>query len=240
MNYQSILQLKRIGLSTFFTLFILQLFYFSPARATTGDVQLWTNITAMGPINKQHRAIRYWLDIQDRIGENVSQLSQLVLRPGIGYELTPTTTIWLGYARIYTAQPFVSQSVEENRIWQQLLWSKKYTRFRLTARSRLEERFIQSTVHMAWRYRQLFKTNIFVPRHPKYQGVITEEAFFHLNDFNLQSNQGFDQNRLFVGLGYKTSKNSTIEIGYLNQFIKRVNNPNYSGDYLSFALLLTE
>lgn len=107
-------------------------------------------------------------------------------------------------------------------------------------RSRLEERFIERAIHTAWRYRQLLKTSIFIPKHPKYAAVISDEAFFHLNDFNLQRNQGFDQNRLFLGLGYRTSKNSTIEIGYLNQMIKRVNSPDYRGDYLSMALLLTE
>ncbi|HBZ3487262.1 TPA: DUF2490 domain-containing protein [Legionella pneumophila] len=240
MNYQYSPNLKKKFLLALTTLFIVQMFYFATVRASTRDTQLWTLMNAIGPINKQHRKIRYWLEIQDRVGENISQLSQLILRPGIGYELLPTTTKWLGYDRIYTAQPFANPPVNENRVWQQLLWSKEYTRLRLTARSRLEERFIQRATHTAWRYRQLFKTSIFIPKHPKYAAVISDEAFFHLNDFNLQRNQGFDQNRLFVGLGYRTSKNSTIEIGYLNQMIKRVNNPDYRGDYLSMALLLTE
>ncbi|HAT6978883.1 TPA: DUF2490 domain-containing protein [Legionella pneumophila] len=240
MNYQHCFSLKKKFLFAFSILCIVQVFTFAPARASTRDSQVWTIMNAIGPINKQHRKIRYWLEMQERIGENISQLSQQVLRPGLGYELWPTTTIWLGYDRIYTAQPFANPPVNENRVWQQLLWSKEYTRFRLTARSRLEERFIQRAIHTAWRYRQLFKTNIFIPKHPKYAAVITDEAFFHLNDFNIQRNQGFDQNRLFVGLGYRTSTNSTIEIGYLNQMIKRVNSPDYRGDYLSMALLLTE
>ncbi|HHL3492540.1 TPA: DUF2490 domain-containing protein [Legionella pneumophila] len=240
MNYQHSFSLKKKFLFAFSILFIVQMFTFVSVRASTRDSQVWTIMNAIGPINKQHRKIRYWLEIQERIGENISQLSQQVLRPGLGYELWPNTTIWLGYDRIYTTQPFADPPVNENRIWQQLLWSKEYTRFRLTARSRLEERFIQRAIHTAWRYRQLFKTSIFIPKHPKYAAVITDEVFFHLNDFNLQPNQGFDQNRLFLGLGYRTSKNSTIEIGYLNQMIKRVNSPDYRGDYLSMALLLTE
>ncbi|WP_242602267.1 DUF2490 domain-containing protein [Legionella waltersii] len=227
-----------IKLLIFCSLVVMLTLFATPGITKDTDRQVWTNMTAMGPIHDNHRSIRYWLEIQDRIGEDVSQLSQILLRPGLGYEFSPTASAWVGYAFIHTYRPFSQQPVDENRLWQQLLWSKNYTPLKLSARSRLEERFIQRVPETAWRYRQLVKTNIHTTL-PKYDVVITEEAFIHLNNFNLQKNRGFDQNRLFIGLGYKASKNSTVEVGYLNQLIKRTRGNHYIGNYLALTLLLT-
>jgi hypothetical protein len=225
-------------LSGLFLISFISLMGIYSAHATASDSQVWTSITAMVPASKDSPKIRYWLESQNRIGDEVSQLSQFILRPGIGYELTPTTSIWLGYARIYTAAPFTSDPFDENRIWQQILWSKRLSHLQATVRGRLEQRFMPNSIHTEWRYRQLFKGAFTIPRHDKYTFILSNEIFFHLNDFNHQNNQGFDQNRVFTGFGYKTNKNTTLEIGYLNQFIKRIGRENYSGNNLLISLLV--
>lgn len=212
--------------------------FWGSVHATTSDSQFWASITAMMPASKQEPKIRYWFEMQNRIGDDFSQLSQLLLRPGLGYELTPFTSIWLGYARIYTSSPFTTDAFDENRIWQQILWSKEFTHLHATVRGRLEQRYIPNNIHTEWRYRQLFKAAFLIPHHEKHTFILNNETFFHLNDFNHQNNQGFDQNRFFIGLGHKTSKHSTIEIGYLNQVIRRINSENYSGNNLLFSLFL--
>lgn len=224
--------------SGLFSVLILSLIGIYSGHATTRDSQFWTSITAMVPASNNSPKIRYWFEIQNRVGDEVSQLSQLLLRPGVGYEIAPFTTIWLGYARIYTAAPFTTNPFDENRIWQQILWSKGFTHWQATVRGRLEQRFMPNTIHTEWRYRQLFKGAFAIPHHDKYTFVLSNEVFFHLNDFNHQNNQGFDQNRFFTGFGYKTNKNTNVEIGYLNQFIKRIGSENFSGNNLLISLLV--
>lgn len=212
--------------------------FFNNSFAGTDDFQLWTSIVAQGPINKEYPKIKYWLDYQGRFGEDASKLSQLVLRPGIGFQLVPSTSIWLGYAWIHVDQPFVTRPSDENRSWQQILWTDKFNKFALTLRSRLEQRFIPQAIHTAWRYRQLFKIAVNVPNNERFTLIGSDEIFYHFNNFNRQNNSGLDQNRAFLGVGYKTSKESTLEIGYLNQNIRRANSEDYNGNCLYLGLVL--
>lgn len=49
-----------------------------------------------------------------------------------------------------------------------------------------------------------------------------DEVFIHLNDTDFGTRAGFNQNRAFVGFGWKwnpETPKSRVEIGYLNQFI---------------------
>lgn len=208
------------------------------ALAAEDDFQLWTNITATGSVSKELAKVKYWLEYQGRFGEDASKLSQLLLRPGIGYQLSPSTSIWVGYAWIRTALPFAIIPNHENRIWQQLLWSNKNQRFIFTLRSRLEQRLLPDTIHTAWRYRQLFKIGYFIPNHEKFSLIGMDEIFYHLNNFNHQNNSGVDQNRAFIGIGYKTTEQSTIEFGYLNQNIRRTTREDFNGNCLYLSLLL--
>lgn len=205
--------------------------------AKNNDFQIWTNSTALGSITQVHPKLKYSFEYQGRFGDYASRLSQLILRPGIGYQIIPSTSLWLGYAWIRTSQPFTIKPIDENRIWQQILWNKKFNAFTTTLRSRLEERFIQETLHTAWRYRQLFRISYAIPEHEQLTLIGSNEVFFHLNRYNLQNNIGFDQNRAFIGIGYKTSDKTSLELGCLNQYIKRPIRSAYNGNYLFMNLI---
>ena len=56
-----------------------------------------------------------------RFGEDVGRLSQSILRPGVGYQLSDTVSAWVGYGRVTNHQP--GDDVGEDRIWQQLSWN---------------------------------------------------------------------------------------------------------------------
>lgn len=205
---------------------------------TEDDFQIWTGVLANGSITKSAPKVIYWLEYQGRFGENASRLSQLILRPGIGYQLFPSTSIWLGYAWIHSAPPFVTGTTQENRSWQQILWSGKSQRFAFTLRSRLEQRFLQNAIYMAWRYRQLLKISYPFPNHERFSLIGMDEFFYHINNYNKKKDSGFDQNRSFAGLGYKINQQSTFEIGYLNQYIRRHNRIDYSGNNLFLNLII--
>ena len=54
--------------------------------------------------------------------------------------------------------------------------------------------------------------------------MVWDEVFVNLYDTDwgpkLQSLQGLDQNRGFVGIGYRYSPEIMTEIGYMNQYIQ--------------------
>ncbi|MBI2786350.1 MAG: DUF2490 domain-containing protein [Legionella longbeachae] len=206
------------------------------------DFQTWLNITAIGKTHSENKfwsRVRYWLEGQQRWGEDSSHFSQTLLRPGLGYALTENTTIWLGYGWVYTGEPFTSNTFEENRIWQQLLWVKTHLHLTLTSRTRMEERFLENAPKTAYRFRQLVKMSIPFKNQPKISFATSDEVFFHLNNFIGANNRGFDQNRLFVGLGYQLNPFIKTEIGYMNQYIRRVDVPNFLSNILSINFYLS-
>lgn len=202
------------------------------------DVQAWFNITAIGTVGAKLPKVRYWLEEQERVGDDVSRTFQNIIRPGIGYALTEHSSLWLGYAYIYTDQLGSRHILKENRIWQQMLWRDTYNSMALTHRLRLEQRFFQPNTNTAWRLRDLLKVGLPFYPNSSLSLVTSNEVFFHLNDFNGLKNQGFDQNRYFIGLGYGINKNYAVEIGYMNQYIRRVNTSNLTSDNITLQLSL--
>ncbi len=208
---------------------------------TKRDFQTWFNLTTTGNFNKESKAFsrfKYWLEGQERIGDNSSRSSQEMLRTGLGYSLTDNTSLWLGYGWIHTSAPFTSTPFSENRIWQQLLWTKTNDFLTFTSRTRLEQRFLENNLKIAYRARQLAKLIVPLKMISKVSFVSTEELFWHQNNFAGRNTKGFDQNRFFIGLGYQLYPKTTTEIGYMNQYIRRVGNPNFCSNILAVNLII--
>lgn len=192
------------------------------------DFQTWGNITATGnfgfinPDNPTLAKLRWWAEGQGRFGENSSRFSQALLRPGIGYQLTDTTSIWAGYAWAPTEAPFVSRPIDEQRVWQQLLWKDKFSFGTVQSRTRLEQRMVpQLGNDVGVRFRELLKLSVPLSFAPGFSYIIQDEVFVALNTNDWVPRRGIDNNRFFTGLGYGFSKNVSGEIGYMNHYIIR-------------------
>lgn len=208
----------------------------SPSR----DYQTWGTVTRVGKLAcaGDDRCWKTWLEGQLRMGDDSSRRSQTILRAGIGYDLTPSTSLWLGYAWIDTGIPFTTNPFIENRIWQQLLWIKHYTHLNLMSRTRTEQRLVKHFDRPAYRIRQMLKVLIPFRNKPDWSVVASDEIFWHKNNFIGQDGQGFDQNRVFIGLGYKITPAIIAEMGYLNQYIHRSGAPNVSNNVAAINLAL--
>jgi len=201
---------------------------------TTSDFQSWNNITVTGALKDN---VSYWAEAQARFGEDISRLSQSIVRPGIGYQLDKKNSIWAGYAWIYTTEPFASDAVHEHRIWQQYIRNNDYNWIKTSSRTRLEQRFISNVSTVGWRLRQFLGLQLPIKQMNNVFISATEEVFIRLNNtMNDGSNKGFDQNRLFLGLGFKLANNWSLEAGYQNQLINQANASNFSGSTISAIL----
>lgn len=210
-----------------------------PGYASHEDFQTWTNITANGSfglLDAGLKDFRFWLEGQGRFGNDSTTLSQGMLRPGLGYSLSETASVWVGYAFIPTMEPFTSNDFNENRIWQQLLWTPRTRLGVLTSRTRLEERFTRAP-DVAYRFRQMFRLSYPLSFAPGFMLVGWEELFVSINSTGTFKS-GFDQNRIFVGVGYNIDENARTEIGYMNQYINRDATIDLINHVLSFSLLL--
>ncbi|WP_031341720.1 DUF2490 domain-containing protein [Novosphingobium lindaniclasticum] len=190
----------------------------SPAAAETReDEQVWVNLTAMGAIAGD---VVYFAEIQPRMGDGVSRLDQLLLRGAVGLKLSPSVTVYQGYAHVVVPTEG-GKDVNEERSFQQLNWAMgKPWGGELTSRTRLEQRWRSDGGDTGWRLREMLRyEKPLKPGTNTVNALVYAEGFLALNDTDWGARGGFDQLRSFVGLELGVKDATTVELGYLNQVI---------------------
>lgn len=200
----------------------------SAQRTIDSEPQWWHLAFAQGAID---RPWLYYLEAQPRLGAS----SGLVLmRSALGLELTEGLSIWAGFAWVPTwAYDAPSPALNEGRLFQQLVYADSAGPLKLTSRTRFEQRRLASAEALSLRARTLLRGALPLDDAEQWSGILWDEVFFHLNSVEGGPTAGFDQNRAFLGVGRKLSKNLTVEVGYLNNFIRR---PASASDRMIHAL----
>ena len=192
------------------------------ARGQIQDTGLWLGGFSQGGFQLpalEDTDARWWFDANIRYLGDDFELFQTVIRPGIGYQLNDEQSVWLGYAWIGEEIPELR--FHENRLWEQWLLTRDWGDVTAVLRSRLEQRWVSLGDQAGWRYRQMVRVQKPVTGNPNLLWVAWDEIFFHLNDTDWGARTGYNQNRLFIGLGRKPRPSSRrrTEIGYLYQQI---------------------
>jgi len=159
-------------------------------------------------------------EVQYRNYNAIGDLEQLLLRTGIGYNITEKNNILLGYGYIlsenYVGNTDDKLSVNEHRVFQQYTTKQNIGKVKLSHRYRFEQRFVEEDFKLRFRY--FLSLNIPL----KYNE--SGESPFYLSAYNeifLNSKSSiFDRNRVYGGLGYNVNKSVRIELGYMNQFFE--------------------
>jgi len=190
------------------------------------DGGVWFSANTQGVLGDRcaHKpGLRWWFDGHLRYLDDSGGYNQSIIRPALGYAINPNTALWWGYAWINELPTSGAPAFNENRMWEQLTWSRKCQRASMLSRTRLEQRFVETGDDTGWRFRQLVKVDRPLDFQPRLSLVAWDEAFFDLNSTDWGQQGSFSQNRLFIGMGWKFSgKNKPkIEVGYLNQFLRR-------------------
>ena len=201
---------------------------FSPALVaqTQDDGALWAMWVGQGRLGEKDSSLgnwRWWLDAQLRWRDEGETYDAGIFGPGIGYAITDRVTAHFGYAWI-DSDPAGRPPVHEDRLWQQLTWNLPVDGFTLQSRTRLEERFIEDQSDEGWRLRQFFKLSVPFTEDRRWYLSAWDEGFYDLGDTRWGQREGFRQNRAFLGLGRVTDSApaSSVEVGYLNQWLDRV------------------
>lgn len=161
-------------------------------------------------------------EVQYRNYNAIGDLEQLLLRTGIGYNLTENNNnVLLGYGYILS-QNYIEGTddkvdVNEHRIYQQFITRQKIGIVGVQHRYRFEQRFVEDDFKMRFRY----FLSLTVPINNK---EMTDQTvyFSAYNEIFLNtSGTIFDRDRLYGGFGYKLSKTVRLELGYMNQFFSK-------------------
>lgn len=158
-------------------------------------------------------------EIQYRNYNFISDLEQLLLRTGIGYNLTENNNnLLLGYAFIHSQNYMDNDEkvlVNEHRIYQQFITKQKVGPVSFQHRYRFEQRWIEELFKVRFRY--FLSLNI-----PLHAPEKTENVFYLslYNEIFIQTEGNpFDRNRAYAGLGFRLKENFRVELGYMNQFL---------------------
>lgn len=149
----------------------------------------------------------------------IGDMNQLLIRFGIGYNISSNLNILMGYANIetenYVNQSDLKTSFNENRLFQQLIYKNKYAGFYITNRIRIEERFFTDDFKMRCRY-------FLLANKPINKKEMTKNAIYlsSYNEIFLNTkNKVFDRNRFYNGIGYVLNANTRFEAGYMIQHL---------------------
>lgn len=160
-------------------------------------------------------------EIQYRNFNKGGDLEQLLLRTGIGYNLTPgNNNLLVGYGFIH-GRPYVMPgsdekvTVNEHRLFQQFITKQSIGRVNVQHRYRFEQRFLPDIFKLRFRYWLGATVPLNKATMDAKAVYLTgyNEIFIH-TEGNL-----FDRNRSFAGIGYVLRKDLRFDVGFMRQML---------------------
>jgi Protein of unknown function (DUF2490) len=175
-------------------------------------------------------------DVQWRSSDELKHTQTLLLRPGLNIHLTKQIIVTGGYAFIHNRRVInnVSGYAPEHRIWEQLLYNHKLKSIFVSHRLRLEQRFVSKSLVQndelknegtlfANRFRYFIRNVLPFQQQKTFSkgmfAALQNEVFVNIGNTANVNGKFFDQNRLYLALGYRLHSSFDLETGYLNQYI---------------------
>lgn len=194
---------------------------------------VWLNYVGDHPLGDGPWGLH--LEIQNRRADWADEWQQLLIRPGINYQISPTLSVSAGWAYVrtypYGGYPAATE-FPEHRAWQQAQHNFQFAGLEWTHRLRLEQRWLGEMglddsggdYDLAnWRYenrlRYLLRASLPLTARGGTYLVLWDEVFFNFGK-NVKGND-FDQNRAFIGIGQKLGASTRLEVGYMEQTVRR-------------------
>ena len=194
-----------------------------PALAATDDnAHAWYMYFGDHPIARTKWGVH--LEGQWRRADLGVNWQQLLLRPGVNYQLTNKIVLTGGYGFIETYRygdfP-VRAAFPEHRFFEQALITQRAFKLDWQNRLRFEQRNLKRTV---WeyenRFRYMLRTNVPLPfAGRKYYIGLYDEIMFNYGK-NVAANV-FDQNRAYIAVGRNVGRETRVEVGFLEQTVQQ-------------------
>ncbi len=212
-------------------------FYISPQSAFCETVDrdngYWAPISLRSPIYKKwHATVEYQPRFQQAADNH---LTESIVRLGTGYEFSKKFSIFGG---LYYSSHFNEDLDWENRLWQQATYTTTIGRFTLQNRLRLEQTQKEEFEGSSWRFRHHLRVTMPLPKYRRWYLVASEEPFFNLNSPEDGPRRGFNQNRLYFGIGRQINRCTRIEVGYLHQYKNNRGSSDLSNNLFLTSLMI--
>lgn len=172
----------------------------------------------------------YYGEYHFRRRNGLSDMGQIYLRFGITKHQSERLDLTLGFVNPYywapnQDDPMLDKVVPQFRLWEQAIYKTPINHIKLLHQIRVEQRYKRaylkgSDFKLTHRFR--YKFTFYVPlNHRKFK----EKTLFlgAYNEFFIQTGKSItyeymEDNRAYLGLGYKFTENFQIQAGYMNTF----------------------
>ena len=196
------------------------------------DTNTWFTILNRLNINSKWSVSN---EFHERLGALMNEQGTFLWRPSIDYHLNKNTEFSFGYSYINNKpndpNPNPKIGVVENNIWEQVLLKHESNKVKFQHRFRQENRWFDTVglntddsyskngTDYANRFR--YRLTVNAPIKTLSNG---NELFFQgfdeiwISQTDKLAPKSFSRNWLYLGLGYKFSPKSNIQLGYMNQW----------------------
>ncbi|MDD1621521.1 MAG: DUF2490 domain-containing protein [Methylococcaceae bacterium] len=172
-----------------------------------------------------------FLELAPRTKTDNDQFNQIIVRPLLGYKLNKQLQLWAGYTWQGEYSEQTDFELATNDAMQQLQWIDNWTQqLNFQYRFRLEQSFFADEGDFGHRMRHRFRFMYSIPDSKAYL-IAVDELFVYFNSIDegrlARSVQtGINQNRSYVGIGYKLTPHLNIDTGYQLQYVHNYGTPD--------------
>jgi hypothetical protein len=201
------------------------------ADGTVHDLLQWTSLHVSHSYDDR---FSFSLLSEVRFTDDVSHYEETNLKPAVHFVLAPRVKLTLGYH--LTSK---NNGPDEHRVWEQVAAARSFARLDLGLRGRLEQRFFNNLSGTIVRSRYRLKAV-----HPlwssRWYAVGSEEVFVNLNGVGAGPVSGFEQNRLFGGVGVRLGQRVRVETGYMWRHSEKRDAPDESDHILQLKFFFDD
>ena len=200
------------------------------AGSANEDLQLWFPTQVIHPLTED---LTVSLQVELRMEDDISDFSELVVKPALNYHFNEHWALFGGYKYIDKG----GGEPDEQDPWQEVAYSTTYGKLITKYQVRLEERFIHGIDGILPRIR--FLTHV---AHPIADTPFYLAGFgavrFNLDDKGEGPVGGFEQIRLYAALGHQLSEHTEVELGYLWRYENKRFGPSLSDHAIHLQVVI--
>ena len=185
------------------------------------DAGSWLQVVGEGSLKFLHPDLekgRIWLEGQARFDDNWQHWYQGVVRAALGYSLSDRATLWVGYSWVPTQPAGPSSYISQQDVFPAFRYIAPTILGTFTFRTMVDTNFLRGNQPRV-RPRQLIRFLRPFGFEQRLSLVAWDEVFVRVNSTPLGGVSGFDQNRMFLGLGWSFFPTVRTEVGYMNQYV---------------------
>lgn len=200
------------------------------AAPTTNMDGTWGAVTLQGDFNalsQDFSKFKWQIMNQTRTRDDSpsgQRFTENLLFGQLGYQMTNNASFWVGYVHDWIS-PLTGPTYQESRPYQDFVWNQSISDFKLTSRTRFEERINLTTNNTGYRARQLIQVSHPLPFVKGLSAYVGDEVLGYMNQNNF-GKQGFSENRVLGGLSYQFTPKLGADLGYLGQYVSNVSGNN--------------